>query len=377
MIKVLHITPSIDYGGISSVIMNYYHAMQDNDIQFDVLGILSQNAPRANELETLGGHYYFIGPFSNFHLFHNMIQWVRFFKQHQYDIVHAHCNLVSAWLLLAARMAGVKVRVAHSHSAGLLWGGRLQYLYVLIRRYIIKHSATLCLSCGQEAGMAMYGKHIPFQILPNGINPAKYQVNNAAKQQLLQELHIDESNTIYSMVARISTVKNHPFAIDVFREIRSLNPNSILIIGGPSSATDPTESDCQTELILHQKIETYHLEDAIRIVGERWDMPTLYAITDCWLFPSLYEGFPMGILELQAAGTPTLVSDTVTKATDMGLDLLTFLSINDKPEIWAKAAVNKRHKDIPVSIIKHAFSNHNLDITANAESLYQLYCSLL
>jgi len=377
MIRVLHIAPTLDFGGISSVIMNYYQCLYTGDIHFDVLGILSPNAPREKELNAMGGHYYYLGTFSNLHLFSNMIKWIVFFKKQKYDIIHAHCNLVSAWILLAARLAGCKVRIAHSHSTGLIWGGKLQTLYVQLRRLILKHSATLCLACSHEAGCVMYGSNSHFTILPNGIHLDKYLIDKQHKQVVINEFHIHSSQQVFAMIARISTVKNHPFALEVFHHIHTINPNATLIIGGPDNSNDPTESGCQTETALQQKIKEYHLEDAVHIVGARQDMESIYAITDCWLFPSLYEGFPLGLLELQASGTPVIVSDVVTRQVDMGLGLLTFMSLNDSYQSWANIALTKKHQDISHQHIQNAFQAHQLDIHQNAQSLYQLYHSML
>lgn len=378
-IRVLHIAPGLDYGGIASVILNYATRLDSARYEVDVLGILSEEAPRKAELEQHGGHYYYTGTFSNSHLVRHIWHWTKLMRQGHYDIVHAHCNMVSAWILLAARLAGCPIRIAHSHTTGIMRSNRIQKVYVWLRRVLLRRVATLCCACGQEAGEAMYGQSIPFRVIPNGIDFDSVQSTDEERLQLKQELQIDSQAHVYSLVARICEVKNHPFAVDVFYHIHLADPTAVLVLGGPGSEYDPTEQHSMVPQLVAEKIAQYQLQDSIRMVGARSDMASVYGITDCWLFPSLYEGFPTSLIELQAAGTPVLASDTITPSSDMGLGLVRYMSLNQSPQEWAEQAMLMATKTvIPQTLLrKEALVAHHLEIQNNAQEVDQLYCSLL
>lgn len=373
MKRILHIAPGMDYGGIASFILNYYSHFPVGSVQMDVLGVFSADAPRREQLEILGGRYSYVGTFSNVHLLRNIIAWTRFIRQGKYDVVHSHCNLVGAWMMLAAKLAGVPIRVTHSHSTGLLSGSFIQRCYVGLRRWMIKHLATRRLACSHDAGIAMYGNTIDFEVINNGIDVCDYAGGETDISALREELSIPEGHRVYTLVARISEVKNHDFAVDVFRHIHAIDPSAILVIGGAGGENDPTERHSPTGPAMLRKIHEYGLEESVRVVGPRNDMQAIYALTDCWLFPSLYEGFPIALLELQASSIPTIVSDRVTHAADMGLGLLTFVSLDSSPHVWAQMACETHKKRLPTETILSAFKQRALDISSNVSQLATIY----
>ena len=59
---------------------------------------------------------------------------------------------------------------------------------------------------------------------------------------------------------------------------------------------------------------------------------------DAFIFPSIFEGFPMSIIEAEATGLPIVMSDVITKEVDMS-DLIHRHSLNDSPSKWAETIV--------------------------------------
>lgn len=374
MKRILHIAPGMDYGGIASFILNYYSHFPVGSVQMDVLGVFSADAPRREQLEKLGGRYSYVGTFSNVHLLRNIIAWTRFIRQGQYDVVHSHCNLVGAWMMLAAWIAGVPIRVTHSHSTGLLSGSFIQRCYVGLRRWMIKCLSTHRLACSHDAGIVMYGKNLSFDVLNNGIEVEEFIDSETIDlSDLRQELSIPVGHRVYTLVARISEVKNHDFAVDIFRWIHQMDPSAILLIGGAGGENDPTERHSPTGPAMHRKIHDYGLESHVRIVGPRKDMKAIYALTDCWLFPSLYEGFSIALLELQASSIPTIVSDRVSQDSDIGLNLLTFVSLDESPQVWAQLACATHKSMLGHETILSAFKKRSLDVESNVSQLAHIY----
>jgi glycosyltransferase involved in cell wall biosynthesis len=59
---------------------------------------------------------------------------------------------------------------------------------------------------------------------------------------------------------------------------------------------------------IEDRIERLQVEDAIRFTGyiPFEDLPVLYSLAEMFVFPSLYEGFGLPVIEAMACGTPVV-----------------------------------------------------------------------
>lgn len=87
---------------------------------------------------------------------------------------------------------------------------------------------------------------------------------------------------------------------------------------------------------LQEKVNQLGLEDSVRFLGQRDDVADILMALDVFLFPSLFEGFPVSLMEAQCTGLPCLVSDTITREVAI-TDLVHFLPIHEGVEaLWVK-----------------------------------------
>jgi glycosyltransferase involved in cell wall biosynthesis len=124
--------------------------------------------------------------------------------------------------------------------------------------------------------------------------------------------------------------KNHRFLLEVFGEIQKRVPNvHFLLVGdGPLRAQIEAQSDAMG------------LSGKMHFVGIRTDVARLMrGGMDVFVFPSLFEGLPIAVIEAQAAGLGCVVSDTVTGEARVLGDQFTQLSLSKRPEEWAATAV--------------------------------------
>ena len=68
--------------------------------------------------------------------------------------------------------------------------------------------------------------------------------------------------------------------------------------------------------------------------------------SDIMLMPSFHEGFPVVLVESQAAGLPALISDTISSDVDLAVDLIDFQSLMSEASSWADklAGINLKKK---------------------------------
>lgn len=368
-IRILEVCYGFGYGGIRSFIMNSIEYIDKSKFEIDVYAFGTSESPFTDKVKELGGNIFF-QPENNVHNIWRFVKQLEtFMREHgSYDVVHANCNLISAWVLLAAKRVGIPIRLSHSHSTSHFNGGILQKAYSFLRRLMINELATTKLACGQLAGETMYGKNAKFTIVKNGINLKRFLISDPLQiANLRKSLKIPDGVKVYANVTRFDPSKNIEFAVDVFSEIHKIEPESILILGGSIPSISPTHD------IVKKRIEDYGLSNFVRLTGSIMGIENLYHLSDLWIYCSRYEGLPFGPIELQAAGVPCLASDVITKEIDLGLGLIDFLSLTDSPQQWAKKAISIRKRSTNIETIKTAFKKHNYDIRESVLLLEKIF----
>lgn len=368
-IKVLEVLYGFGYGGIRTFITNSLEYIDKSKFHIDIYAFGTDTSPFTEKVKSLGANIYF-QPENNVR---NIIKFVNqleiFMKEHgPYDVVHAHCNLNSAWVLLAAKRAGVPIRLSHSHSTSHFDGGIIPKAYSYLRRYIIGLLATTKLACGKLAGETMYGKNVDYTIVNNGIDLDRFMYTNLQEiEELRKQLDIPTKVRVYANVTRMDPPKNHIFAIEVFNEIHKIDPTAILIYGGTVPSIQPTLESVKS------KIEEYGLNEFVRFTGPIMSVEHLYHMSDAWIYCSSHEGLPFGPIELQASGVPCLASDVITKDIDLGLGLIDFISLNEAPKKWAIKAVSMKKISIDKEKIRFVFKKYNFDIKESVKKLEEIY----
>lgn len=160
----------------------------------------------------------------------------------------------------------------------------------------------------------------------------------------------------------MSVVKNHDFLLRIFKELYLLNNNVLLLIVGDGELKTHIENKCID----------LGIEDRVIMTGNRLDVADLVHAIDIFVFPSLYEGLPVAMIEAQASGAPCIVSDNITSDVKI-TNLVTFLSINQDPKIWA----NKILENVNINRINcsQELTEKGFDILESIFQLEQIYLS--
>ena len=105
-------------------------------------------------------------------------------------------------------------------------------------------------------------------------------------------------------------------------------------------------------------------------LGNRNDISELFNKSDLMLFPSLWEGLPVTLVEAQASGTPCFISENISAEANLGL--CTTISINQSPVEYAKELYN-HIKDMTYNkeIDNEKSSNFNIkNVVHKLEKIY-------
>ena len=296
-IRVLQVVTYMGRGGLETMIMNYYRNIDRNKVQFDFLTHRDERWDYDDKIESLGGKIYHLpklNPFSKNYL--NALD--KFFKEHkEYQIVHCHQDCLSGVVLKVAKKNGVRFTIAHAHSASQ--DKNLKYLIKVLAKKNIKKYSDKMFACGEEAGKWMFETD-NFEVLNNAIDTDLYTYNKEKADKVKKEFSI-ENKFVVGHVGRFNYPKNHKFIIDVFSEIQKIKEDSVLMLVG--------DGDLRSQI--EQKVRDLGLSDKVIFTGVRSDVNDLMQGMDVFLFPSLYEGLPVTMVEAQASGLKCIISDKV------------------------------------------------------------------
>lgn len=368
-IKTLQVVSCLEKGGTEAYILNNFQHMDRERFSFDFLVFVEKEYSYYTKIiNQLGGQIFFCGVPAVKRMPTFLHAIIEIIKQHgPYQVVHSHVNIANGWVLYAAKLAGVPVRISHSHAtSGKDTKNFVRKGYIRLEELLIKRSATHFLACSTQAGEYLYGKSFfasKGMVSHNGIDISQFINTNKDRCEILRKELGLVDHIVFGNITRFESNKNTLFTVEVFSRIVKKCPNAVLLLGGPDGGLlEETEH-------LVQKLG---LVDKVRFIGVRDDVPLLLQVIDLYLFPSLSEGLGLAVLEAQAAGVYTLASDTISKEADMGLGLMDFCPLDI--ELWADMACNRLiKKQINKDVMAEKFQKNGYLIEETAREIAVLY----
>lgn len=361
-IRVLHDIVLMDTGGIETLVMNLYRHIDREHLLFDFLVHRPQEGFYEKEIREYGGKIFRTCPFNPLHIGPYKKECMDILLNHpEYKVFHAHQDL-NLWTLEYAEAAGIPTRIAHSHNAKTVVN--LKYFFFMYEKMFIKKHCTDLFMCSTPSGEYRYGKKVvregKVQFIKNGIETERFKFDENTRREVREELGFGDKIVI-GHVGRFMQQKNHKFLLEIFKEIHSKNPNTVLALCGEGRLEDD----------IRKKAHELNIENDVMYLGVRGDTNRVYQGYDLFLFPSLWEGLPLVGIEAQTAGLPVLMSDVVTDETIV-TDNVTRMSLSQSAEAWADKALEiiKNHKrcDCSSQTVKAGF-----DIQDTADWLQNFY----
>ena len=357
IIRVLHVVTHMNRGGLETMIMNYYRHIDRRKIQFDFL-VHRNESDYDEEIKSLGGKIFVLPRLNPFSLSYKNELDSFFQKYTEYKIIHVHQDCMSSLILKSAKKHGVPVRIAHCHSSNQ--DKDFKYIIKLFYKRLISKYATHLFACSKTAGKWMFGD-VPFSVLNNAIDAKQYTYDENKRILVRQEFGISQNEILIGHVGRFSTVKNHVFLLDIFYHIQKTVPSKLLLVGDGEQMPD-----------IKKRTGKFEMQDIVIFAGLRSDVADLLQAMDVFVFPSLYEGLPVTLVEAQAAGLNCLVSDRVPIECNI-TGSVEQISLKESSDYWAEKAIqmSRGHRENTVEIIRQA----GFDIIDNAEKLQNFYTS--
>lgn len=319
MIRVLHIANArMGSGGTETFMMNMYRNIDRKKIQFDFVVFSEEEGMYEDEIKSLGGMIYKVSRKQD-GLFKNMKQIYDIVHKNNYKIVHRHSGSAIMIIdLIVCKMAGAKHLIAHAQNAYDVHK-IIHYICRPILNIIVKNR----FACSDSAGKWMY-RNCKYTLVPSVVDVELYNYDIQTRMRARQELNIDNEFVIGN-IAVFKPEKNHLFLIDVFNEIHKKCSDAKLLLVGDGEMYEAAKS----------KVMNLKLDNCVIFTGQRSDIERLYNAMDVFCLPSLFEGFPMTLVEAQTEGLPCVISDKITKEVSIVPDVVSYVDIDNGIDMCA------------------------------------------
>ncbi len=230
----------------------------------------------------------------------------KFFQNERFDIVHTHMPKTGLLGMLAAKFAGVPIRINTFH--GEVWttrsGWQRKVLKLLDQLVSLLATNILVVSPSQQTFLVKEG------ILPLGkanvigsgsicgVNPVRFHPDSDIRFTLRNNLGIAQAAIVILFVGRLNQDKGMLDLANAFNVIAKQNPNVILLLVGSEEDVSFSQIQSICEAV----------SDRLHYVSFTSTPEHYMAAADIFCLPSYREGLPMTILESAACSIPTVAS---------------------------------------------------------------------
>lgn len=297
--RVLHLLHKFDVGGIERWLLDVATAgVPGWEMEFAVEA--AQPGTLQDQVLQSGCPVHFVGK-------GNGLELRRVLRRRGIDAVHSHVHAFSGFVLGVAKLAGVPVRIAHSHCCEHARDRFGRRTYFAAMRQAIGKIATARLAVSRQAGIALFDA-MPFHFVPPARRFAAVKPRRGTGKRL-----------VVGHVGRNVPIKNH----QLLQAIAARMQCELLL----STETTPEE---------------------------------VYAAADVFVLPSISEGLGLAAVEAQAAGLPCVISDGVPQEACVIPDLVKRVRLSESLDTWCgaieTAARMGRRADAMAWIAKSPFS---------------------
>lgn len=360
IVRVLQVVVSMDAGGIETMLMNYYRNIDKSKVQFDFLLHCKHKSHYEDEIEAMGGKIFRVPSYHPKEHIAYIKALKAFFKEHtEYKAVHSHIGFYSMYVLKAAKIAGISLRIAHSHCSNKFWRLDKTLPFRIKTRHGLKKQYTHVYGCSPEAAEYM-APGANYTVMNNAIDVPAFCFSETKRTEMRSSLGIN-NELLLGHVGRFTKEKNHSFILETFALLLKRNAEAKLLLIGAGKLLEETKA----------KAVELGINDNVIFTGVRKDIASLMCAMDIFIFPSKFEGFPVTLVEAQSSDLPCVISDTFSKTAVIS-DKVKILSLEDTKEKWVDEIL-----DFDLSLPRRnnckMMTEAELDIKSNAKKLQKVY----
>lgn len=226
-------------------------------------------------------------------------QLKKIMKSENFDAVHCHSPMGGVLARLAAKSIGLSPVIYTAHGFHFYDGApRKNWLiYYNVEKYLSKFTDTIVTINNEDYSRAKTFKAKSVIAVPGiGVDSSKFDNVKVDRNKKREELAIPEGAIVLLTIGEMIKRKNHETALKALAKLK--NNNYIFLVCGRG----------ELESQLKDLAENLGIEDKVRFLGFRNDIPEICIASDIFVFPSYQEGLPVSVMEAMSAGLPIVAS---------------------------------------------------------------------
>jgi sugar transferase (PEP-CTERM/EpsH1 system associated) len=294
-LRVLHLIPGLEIGGLEIMVANLVEGL-DRRAFAPALCCFDRLGPLRERLEHHAVPVHLLARRPGIDLRYPP-RLARFLRDSGIDLLHLHNPTALFYGALAGRLApGLRVvytEHGRDYSRGLKARLANRLLSRLVDRIVVLSEPAREYLTGHEGMPARRMLRIY-----NGIDGSRFRPGTDPAS-VRAELGLAGARPLLGMVGRLDPIKHHALAFHALAALRGDYPDAALLVVGDG----PLREELQT------LARTLGLEESIRFLGARDDVPRLLGAMDALLLPSHSEGLSLTLIEGCAAGIPLVATD--------------------------------------------------------------------
>ena len=368
MIRILHVFGQLNLGGAESRTMDLYRNIDRTKVQFDFV-VHNDSGVYEEEARSLGANIYRVPRYRMINDLEYRKAWNELFKKimasddTKVKFVHGHITSSASIYLPIAKKYGVESTIAHVRSAGADPG--LKGMLTRFMRRNLADRADYLFACSNIAAVSDFGQKAVDEgrtiFFPNAIETEKFRFNPATRDEVRDELGLQNA-VVIGHVGRFHYAKNHEYLLRIFAEMLNSGVLNSGVLDSAMRCSSAGVIEGSNVMQGAQRIVLILLGEGTRMdemkafagelgisenvlfLGNHQDIYRYYNAMDLFIYPSRYEGLPGTVVEAQANGLKTIMSDTICDEVIV-TELVETMSIEKDPSEWAKRALEILKED--------------------------------
>ena len=245
-----------------------------------------------------------LNSFYDLHAVRQVRRFAQYLKQHEIDVLHAHDFYSNIFGMAAAALARVPVRIASRRESAVRPSTQR-----IVERSSYRLADAVIANC-EEVRRQLIDEGVPaakVRTIYNGLDPARVQVPQAERKEILASLHLPDRQFVTIMANMRAHVwkpepacyKDHPTFLRAAKIVHEQVPEAGFILAGEGELLEATQ----------ELARSLGIAESAFFIGRCQDIGRVLSISDVCVLSSRSEGFSNSILEYMAAGRPVVATD--------------------------------------------------------------------
>lgn len=349
--RILFTLNSTNFGGMEKTVLDLVANLPKEDYQSFVV------APKGDLKEEFE-------KYSNFTVYNKIKSFdfsylkfiISFIKRHKIEVVHANEPRIVFHTIIGAFIAGVPIRISHTHTPISHWQIHpfKKFINIILNTLVINLFSTY------EVALTQFIKRektkegiLPSKIvvIPNCLDSSFISkvLNKKPDFNFRKKIKLEDRFLIL-VLSRLTKEKNQNLVIDAIFEISKKYKNAFVLFVGKGEDFE----------FLKKRVIDLNLERFVRFETSVSDDEKIdyYQNCDLFLFPSLAEGFGITLLEAMYCTSPILSSDlkVIKEVTSHRID---YFKSNNKKSLVSKIKYYLDKKNLKIRDPKELNSNRD------------------